>query len=78
MQIFHANSRAIGRWAVGFTEKSASNLLHFAHKTVIAKDAAEFVRLQIEFLETSGRLWAKETEKLGQILMRATVQEAEL
>ncbi len=78
MQISHAVTKAIGRWAVGFTERSTSNLLRFAHKTVIAKDAAEFVRLQIEFIETSSRLCAEESGKLGQILMRATSQEAKL
>ena len=77
MQISHAYSKAVGRWAVRFTEKSASNLLRFAHKTVIAKDAVEFVRLQIEFVETSGKLWAEEIEKLGQILIRTTVKGAE-
>lgn len=78
MQISHALTKTFGRWAVGFTEKSTSNLLRFAHKTVIAKDAAEFVRFQIEFIEISARLCGEESGKLGQILMRATIQEAKL
>ena len=78
MQISHAFIKTLGRWALGFTEKSTSNLLRFAHKSVIAKDAAEFVQLQIEFIETSTRLCAEESLKLGQILMRMTIREAEL
>jgi hypothetical protein len=78
MQISHALTKTFGRWALGFTEKSTFNLLRFAHKTVVAKDAAEFVQLQIEFIETSTRLCAEESAKLGQILMRATIREAEL
>jgi hypothetical protein len=58
--------------------ESSANLLRFARKTVIAGDAAEFVGLQMEFIETSVRLCAEESAKLGQILLRATVQEAKL
>ena len=78
MQIAHGLTKGFGRWALAFMEKSTSNLLRFAHKTVLAKDAAEFVQVQIEFIETSVRLYTEESAKLGQILMRATIREAEL
>jgi len=78
MQISYGFTKTFGRWALELKEKSASNLLRFAHKTVFAKDAAEFVQLQIEFIETSVRLCAEESAKLSQILLRATIREAEL
>jgi hypothetical protein len=60
LQISHAFARAIGRWALGFTEKSTSNLLRFAHK-----DAVEIVKLQIEVVDNAVRLCAEESAKLG-------------
>ena len=59
-------------------EKSTSNVLRFAHKTVLAKDAVEIVQLQIEFVDISVRLCAEESAKLGQIMMSAAMREAEL
>jgi hypothetical protein len=78
LQISHTFARAFGRWALGFTEKSTSNLLRFAHKTVLAKDAVEIVKLQIEVVDNAVRLCAEESAKLGQIMMSAATQEAEL
>jgi hypothetical protein len=78
LQISHVLTKTLGRWALGFAEKGASNLLRLAHKTVVAKDAAEFVQLQKEYIETSVRLCTEESAKLGQILMRTTVREADL
>lgn len=76
--ISHTFARTFGRWALGFTEKSTSNLLRFAHKTVLAKDAVEIVKLQIEAVDTAVRLCAEESARLGQIMMSAATQEAEL
>jgi hypothetical protein len=78
LQISHTVARTFGRWALGFMEKSTFNLLRFAHKTVLAKDAVEFARLQIEFIDITARLCTEECEKLGQIIMSAATREAEL
>ena len=78
LQISHTFARTFGRWALGFMEKSTSNLLRFAHKTVLAKDAVEVVKLQIEVVDIGVRLCAEESAKLGQIMMSAATQEAEL
>jgi hypothetical protein len=40
-------------------EKSTSNLLRFAHKIVLAEDAVEFARLQIEFINIIAKLCAE-------------------
>ena len=78
LQISHTLTKTFGRWALGFAEKSAFSLLRFAHKSVLARDAAELAQLQMEFIESSVRLCAEESSKLGQILVRATVREANL
>jgi hypothetical protein len=76
LEISHTVAKAFGRWALGFMEKSTSNLLRFAHKTVLSKDAVEFARLQIEFIDIAARLCAEESAKLGQIIMSAATREA--
>ena len=78
LQISHTLARTFGRWALGFMEKSTTNLLLFAHKTVLAKDAVEVVQLQIEFVDIAVRLCAEESARLGQIMMSAAMREAEL
>jgi hypothetical protein len=78
IQLSHTLATTLGRWALRFMEKGASNLLRFAHKSVFAKDAVEVVQLQIEFIDITARLCAEESAKLGQIMMSAATREAEL
>ncbi len=78
LQISHTFAKTFGRWALGFMEKSTSNLLRFAHKTVLAKDAVEVMQLQIEFVDTAVTLCAEESAKLGQIMMSTATREADL
>jgi hypothetical protein len=78
LQISHTVARTFCRWVLGFMEKSTSNLLRFAHKTVLAEDAVEFARLQLEFIDITARLCAEESAKLGQIIMSAATRDAKL
>ena len=78
IQISHTLAKTLGRWALSFMEKSSSNLLRIAQKSVLAKDAVEVVQLQIEFINITIGLCAEESAKLGQIMMSEATREAEL
>jgi phasin len=60
-----ANSRDLGRKAMGFAEENVAASLDFIQKLVSARDVQEVVRLQTEFAQSQIKNLADQAKALG-------------
>jgi phasin len=60
-----ANSRDVGRKAMGFAEDNVHASLDFIQKLVSARDMQDVVRLQTEFAQTQMKNLAEQAKSLG-------------
>ncbi len=60
-----ANTRELGRKAMGFAEDNVNASLDFIQKLVSARDVQEVVRLQTEFAQAQMKNLAEQAKSLG-------------
>jgi phasin len=60
-----ANTRDMGRKAIGFAEENVNASLDFIQKLVSARDVQEVVRLQTEFAQAQMKNLAEQAKALG-------------
>jgi phasin len=60
-----ANTREMGRKAIGFAEDNVNASLDFIQKLVSARDVQEVVRLQTEFAQAQMKNLAEQAKSLG-------------
>lgn len=65
-------AKELGRKALGFAEENVTASFEFAEKLVRAKDPAEVMRLQAEFVQAQMRVLSEQAKALGDTATKAT------
>ena len=71
-----AGAKDVGAKAISYAEKNVQASLDYAQSLLHAKDLAEMMRLQGEYVQTQMRSLAEQASEMGQIVSRAAMEAA--